>query len=398
MYNLLLKEKLIFHFHRLINGEILKAEESLQRRIDAILTEVKLRGFDTVLFLNEVISQNPANFLYVSGTWGYGEEHSALIFDLDGRSTIVMPHWGAPKMRDKGYYDNVVPVKQEKGHQIRGIVQALEQYYSAKKICFDLSTMSAQFAFQLTKALNIKLVKESDISDHIFKMRAIKDDYEIEEIKKAIQITEEAVLELVTNSRPGMKTEVLKKKMDASMIEKGAVEFSFESSIDFALGSKPSGIIKHNDLIRVDVGCRVPSGYCSDMGRTIPISPDLEIKELLNRAIAAHKDSIKKIKEGAIAKEVLDEANRINIEYGFDPIVRCGHQIGLEAHDYTMPYAPNFGLIKEDEQPLKAGMTLTFEPLNWIKNKGFKPHFEDIVQVTKEGYTLLNQLPLDLNW
>ena len=70
-------------------------EESLRRRISSILGEVERRGFEAVVFLNEVIGQNPSNFVYVSGPWGLGDEHNTLVFDVDGSSTLVFPHWGA---------------------------------------------------------------------------------------------------------------------------------------------------------------------------------------------------------------------------------------------------------------------------------------------------------------
>lgn len=377
----------------------MKSEESIERRIKTILTEVETRGFDTVIFLSEIIGQTPSNFLYVSGSWGYGEEHSALIFSLDGRSTVVMPHWGAPKMKQRALYDHVIPVKQEKGHHIQAVKEALERHHDAKRVCLDLSTMSAQFTIQLMKALKIELDEKLDISDYVFKLRAIKDDYEINEIKKAVGITEEAVVELASNARPGTSTHDLKKRMDASMIAKGAVEFSFESTVSFAsLPSRPAGLIRHGDMLAVDVGCRIPSGYCSDMGRNIPITSSPEVKEFLDRAVQAHAEGVRLIRDSVIASEVLEGSNRINKKYGFDPMVRCGHQIGLECHDYTMPHAPNFGSIEEDRLPLKAGMTLTYEPPHTDTGKGLRTHLEDIVLVTKGQPIILNRLPWDFLW
>lgn len=382
-----------------MDGGIVKSEESIKRRIDSILAEVESRGFDTVVFLNEVIGQNPSNFIYVSGAWGYGEEHSALVFDLDGGSTLVMPHWGAPRMEERGLYDNVIPVKQEKGHHIRGLKEALERFHDAERVCLDLSTMSAQFALRLTEALGLELSGELDISDHIFRLRAIKDEYEIGEIRRAVGITEEAVVELAQNARPGMSTADLKKRMDAAMIEKGAVEHSFDSGVSFARGPcRPPGIIKHGDMLTLDVGCRVPSGYCSDMGRNIPVGLDSEVREFLDLAVEAHVEGVKLIRAGVAGNEVLEGSNRINAEYGFDPMVRCGHQIGLDVHDYTMPYAPSFGPIETDAQPLKEGMTLTYEPPHNEAERGLRTHFEDIVLVTKGDPIVLNKLPWDFLW
>ena len=376
----------------------MNSEESIKRRVDSILAEVEARGFDTVVFVNEIIGQNPSNFIYLSGSWGYGEEHTALILSRD-KSTVILPHWGAPRMQERALYDHVIPIKQEKGHHIRAIKEALERYHDAKRVCFDLSTMSAQFTLQLMKALRTELTDKLDISDHVFKLRAIKDEYEIGEIRKAIKITEKAVAELASNTRPGLSTVELKKRMDASMIANGAIEFSFESTVNFASGSpRPPGPIKHGDMLTVDVGCRIPSGYCSDMGRNIPLTPSPEVKDFLDRAVEAHKQSIKLIREGVLASDVLEGSNRINAEYGFDPMVRCGHQIGLECHDYTMPFGPNFGSVEEDKQPLREGMTLTYEPPHDEARKRLRTHFEDIVLVTKGEPTILNELAWDFLW
>ena len=373
-------------------------EESLKRRIGSILGEAESRGFEAVVFLNEVIGQNPSNFVYVSGPWGLGDEHGTLVFDVDGGSTVVMPHWGAKRMEDRGLYDKVIAVKQEKGHHIRGTMKALE-HYRKEKVCFDLSTLSAQFSHHLGEALDISLTPERDISDHVFGLRTIKDEYEISELRRVIDLTEEAVLELMQETRPGKHTWKLKKHLDASMIEKGAVEFSFESSLRFSRGpGRPYGVIRNGDLLSLDVGARVDTGYCSDIGRTWPVGMDKDVRGFLERIVAANEEGVKNIRAGASGNEVLEKANEINAEYGFEPMVRCGHQIGLDCHDYTMPHATSFGPIETDSQPLKAGMTLTFEPPHTDAKLNMRSHLEDIILVTKGDPVNLNKMPWDILW
>jgi Xaa-Pro aminopeptidase len=373
-------------------------EESLKQRTGSILKTAENLGFEAVVFLNEVIGQNPSNFVYVSGPWGMGDEHGTLVFDVYGSSTVVMPHWGAKRMEDRGLYDKVIAVKQEKGHHIKGTLEALEPYRK-EKVCFDLSTLSAQFSHHLGKALKIPLTLEKDISDHVFKLRTIKDEYEISELRRVIDLTEEAVLELMQETRPGKHTWKLKKRLDAAMIEKGAVEFSFESSFSFSRGTnKPYGVIKNGDLLSLDVGARVDTGYCSDMGRTWPIGMDKDVKDFLERIVAANEEGVKNIREGVSGNEVLEKANEINAEYGFEPMVRCGHQIGLDCHDYTMPHATSFGPIETDSQPLKAGMTLTFEPPHTDNKLGMRSHLEDVFLVTKGDPINLNSMPWDILW
>ena len=375
----------------------MKLGESLERHIKCVLKEAQRRGFETIIFVNEVINQNPGNFIYVCPD-GIGDEHQTLVLNANGDRIIVAPHWGAKRLEESGRYSKVIPIRQEKSHHMRGTQVALTGY-NPDRVCFDLSTMSAQFAHGLSETLSIAINPKRDISDHIFMMRSIKDDYEVEEIRRAIKITEEAVRELIDGSKPGRNTWDLKKSLDASMIAKGAIGSSFDSTISFTRGPRrPYGIIEPKDMLSVDVGCRVNSGYCSDMGRTWPMTMDGDTRDFLDRAVTAQREGIRNIRESVTGNEVLRKANKINEELGFDPALRCGHQVGLDVHDYTMPFATNFGAIEQDAQPLRAGMTVTYEPTRVDSRLGIRSHIEDIVLVTKGEPVLLNQMPWNMNW
>ncbi|MGD0803886.1 MAG: M24 family metallopeptidase [Candidatus Bathyarchaeia archaeon] len=367
----------------------------MARRRKELLREVERRGFETIVLLNEVVNQNPGNFIYLCPD-GIGDEHQTLVLGVNGDVTLVCPHWGAKAADESGKYTKVVAVRQEKGHHMRGTQVALTGY-NPDRVCFDLSTMSSQFAYTLTDTIHIKIDPKKDLSDHIFTMRSIKDEYEVSEMRRAINITENAVYELIQGAIPGADTWKLKKRLDARLIELGALDHSFDSSVSFCRGPRrPYGVVKHNDLISVDVGVRVESGYCSDMGRTWPVTLDADAKDFLDRVVAVQREGIKHIREGVSGNEVLRYANTLHEELGFEPTPRSGHQIGLDVHDYTMPFATNFGSIETDALPLKAGMTLTYEPIRVDSKLGMRSHVEDIVLVTKGDPVILNQMPWDV--
>lgn len=373
----------------------MKQDESLARRKRELLKEIERRGFETVVLLNEVVNQNPGNFTYLCPN-GIGDEHQSLILSVNGDVSLVTPHWGAKSAEESGKYSKVIAVRQEKGHHMRGTQVALTGY-NPDRICFDLSTMSSQFAYALADTLHIKIDPKKDVSDHIFTMRSIKDEYEVSEMKRAINITENAVYELIQWAVPGADTWKIKKRLDARLIELGALDHSFDSSISFCRGPRrPYGTIKHGDILSVDVGVRVDSGYCSDMGRTWPVTLDAQAKDFLDRIVKVQREGIKHIREGVSGNDVLRYANSLHEELGLEPTPRSGHQIGLDVHDYTMPYAPNFGSIETDALPLKAGMTLTYEPMRVDAKLGMRSHLEDIVLVTKGDPIVLNQMPWDV--
>ncbi|MBN2336011.1 aminopeptidase P family protein [Candidatus Bathyarchaeota archaeon] len=369
--------------------------ESLERRRKSVLAEAETRGFEAVVFLNEVIKQNPSNTIYVL-PMALGDEHQTFVMDTGGDTTLVTPHWGAPRIEASGEFSRVIAIKQEKGHHIAGTREALKPY-KPDKVCFDLSTVSAQMAYRMSKKLGVPLTPERDISDHVFRLRSIKDDYEIAEIKRAITLTEAGVQMMIEETHPGRSVEDLKRELDANLIELGAYEYSFDSSIGFVKQNKTDHL-KHGDALSIDVGIRLRTGYCSDMGRNWHVTWEKDTEDYMDRAMQAQVEGIKNIKAGATGNEVLAKANKINAEHGFEATPRTGHQIGLDVHDYTMPYAPSFGPIETDGQPLKAGMTLTYEPGRRDPETGYRGHIEDIVLVTKGGPVCLNEMPYRVTW
>lgn len=370
-------------------------KESIKRRRTAILNEAEKRGFKVVVFFNEVIRQNPSNTIYVLPS-ALGDEHQTLVLDTNGDSTLVMPHWGASRVEASGEFSKVIPIKQEKGHHIKGTMEALK-HYSMDKVCFDITTISAQMAFRMSHEIGVPLTPERDISDYVFKLRSIKDDYELGEINQAIEITEAAFMMLIEETNPGRSLEDMKRELDANMIELGAYEFSFDSSIGFIKQNKTE-FLKHGDALSLDVGVRVDTGYCSDMGRNWHVTWERQTEDYMERAMQAQIEGIKKIKPGMTGNQVLESANEINSELGFNPMVRTGHQIGLDVHDYTMPYATSFGPIETDNQPLKPGMTLTYEPQRLDPSTGYRGHIEDIILITKTGAECLNKMPYRITW
>lgn len=366
-------------------------EESVNRRRKAVLEEVEQRGFDGVVFFNEVLNLNPSNFVYMLPE-GLGEEQQTLILGVDGRTTLVTPHWGASSYKESEKFDTVIPIKQEKSQHISGTLEALKNY-ETENLCFDLSTLSTNFAYKLEEKLNIELTPSKDVAEHVFKLRSIKDEYEIQEMKRAINITEAAFTQVIQNTEPGRTLQEMKKELDADLIRRGAWGFSFDSSFRSIKDSTNISMLKHGDALCLDVGVRLESGYCSDMGRNWPVSPTSKTKDYMERAAQAHKEGVKYVRAGRTGNEVLEHANKINKEFGFKPTVRAGHQVGLDVHDYTMPHAPSFGPIQTDDQPLKPGMTVTYEPQMRDKKTGFQGHIENIVLVTKGDPVVLNEMP-----
>jgi Xaa-Pro aminopeptidase len=164
-------------------------------------------------------------------------------------------------------------------------------------------------------------------------------------------------------------------------------------------------VIRDGDVVVVDIGGTMPSGYCSDCTRTYAVghAPDdfLKYYEVLKDAQEAATASVR---PGVTAESVDRTARAIITDAGYGEwfIHRTGHGIGLESHED--PY-----IVEGNVIPLADGMAFSIEPGIYPGPHGAR--IEDIVVCTDPsstgpsstglsstgtGYALMNTGPRDL--
>jgi Xaa-Pro aminopeptidase len=149
-------------------------------------------------------------------------------------------------------------------------------------------------------------------------------------------------------------------------------------------------VIEHGDVVVVDIGGTMPSGYCSDCTRTYAVgaAPDdfTAYYEVLRQAQQAATVSVR---PGVTAESVDHAARQIIDEAGYGQwfIHRTGHGIGLETHED--PY-----IVEGNALPLADGMAFSIEPGIYPGPHGAR--IEDIVVCTETGYQRLNNGPREL--
>jgi len=148
------------------------------------------------------------------------------------------------------------------------------------------------------------------ISSPSRQMRMIKDEEEIEEIKKAVRASEEALKKVRPLFREGVKERDMALELDYQMRLLGGEEVAFSTII---AGGKRSALpharpsscsFKDNDWAIVDWGARV-NGYCADLTQVIALGKvDSCFYQLLQTVEEAQQLAENIIKEGIKAREV----------------------------------------------------------------------------------------------
>jgi Xaa-Pro aminopeptidase len=195
--------------------------------------------------------------------------------------------------------------------------------------------------------------------------------------------------------RPGRtEAEVAADISDAIVAEGHAqVDFAIVASGPNAASPHhaPAGrVLQPGDVVVVDIGGTMPSGYCSDCTRTYAIGePPPEFAAYYQVLQAAQEAACAAVAPGVTA-EAIDAAAREPIAaagYGEWFVHRTGHGIGLESHED--PY-----IVSGNAEPLQDGNAFSIEPGIYPGPHGAR--IEDIVVCTAGGVRRLNNGSRDL--
>jgi Xaa-Pro aminopeptidase len=197
--------------------------------------------------------------------------------------------------------------------------------------------------------------------------------------------------------RPGRTEAEVGADIAAAIVAEGHAEAEF-----VIVGSGPNGasphhalsdrVIERGDVVVVDIGGPVASGYCSDSTRTYSVGAprDADVKDTYAVLQAAQAAAVQAVKPGVTAQEIDAAAREVIADAGFGEyfIHRTGHGIGLDVHEE--PY-----IMDGNALPLEPGMAFSVEPGIYQPGR-WGARIEDIVVVTAQGVRSLNNQPHEL--
>jgi Xaa-Pro dipeptidase len=224
-------------------------------------------------------------------------------------------------------------------------------------------------------------------------MRMIKEEAEVELMRKAGQITDTAFHKAMARLKSGATELDIANEIDYQFRLLGAEYNSFVTGVRFVGPERGREVtaarstakkLEPGDSVTFDLGC-VYEGYCSDFGRTAFVGePPAEYFKIHELVLEAQREGMKAMKAGQITAAKADKIARAVIEaegYGPNFTHRLGHGIGVTVHE------PPF-LDGVDPTVLQSNMTFTVEPSIRIPGR-FGNRVEDVVLVTEEGGTSL---------
>ncbi len=252
------------------------------------------------------------------------------------------------------------------------------------------------------------------LSPIIIKNRLVKSSKEIELMKKAIKITEDAFRRILKFIKPGVGEYEIEAEITHEFIKQQAKNHAYlpviASGADNCIlhYNENNKICNSGDLVLMDFGAEYKN-YAADLSRTVPVNGKFtnyqkkiyksvqfiqkESKKLMKPGMTINKwnKEVGKIMQnqllelGLLNKEDLKNQTKDKPAYRKYYMHGTGHFMGIDVHD-----------VGTNDTVWKPGMVLSNEPGIYIKEKNLGIRLENDILITQNGnIDLMNNIPIE---
>lgn len=227
-------------------------------------------------------------------------------------------------------------------------------------------------------------------------LRSAKDEEELDRMRQAQRITDEAFRELLNFIRPGLTERDVAARLVYELLRRGGRKVSFDPIVAAgANGSMPHAVpgetvIQPGMFVTMDFGC-VYEGYCSDMTRTVAVGqPTEEMERVYHTVLEAQRAGIAAARAGVTGSEVDRAARQVIQQAGYGAFFShsFGHSLGLEIHE-----SPNAS--PSEQSVLPTGAVISAEPGIYLPGR-FGVRIEDVLVLREGGCEDITHSPKNL--
>ena len=443
-----MRKKVVVFVFSLFSMTLFCAEGSLaektgwsqyKERRDRLMKEIKsqypgVRDGVVVLFANFEVDarefQQEPNFYYLTGV---KEPGTILLLDFSGESVLYIPD----SLEKRFKWTSVQRELLEKDVEQLGFSEIVELESTAtgpflvkshySDLCKRLSevTQKGGTTFHLLPLINtptyseqqialIQLIKFvpnlykciENISSILFSMRQVKDEQEIECLRKAIAITIKAQKTAARTIKAGKTEREIRAAVDGTILTESRPGFcsiiGSEKNTTCLHHLASSRVMNNGELVIVDIGAECPwNSYTADMTRVFPVSGKFAKKQraIYNIVFEASQSVAENAKPGYWFRNNKNEkkslyhiAKNVFKKYGYGQYFThgIGHHIGLSVHEDCVENLDTFF------KPLRVGNVIALEPGLYFPKKGIGVRIESNYLITKDKAVCLDEaLPKD---
>jgi Xaa-Pro aminopeptidase len=245
-------------------------------------------------------------------------------------------------------------------------------------------------------------------------IRAIKSVLEIEQLRKAVGITEKGFKRVLRFMKPGVMEYEVEAELIHEFISSRSRRFAFQPIVASGFNAcilhyiVNSGQCKDGELVLMDIGAEY-ANYNADLTRCIPVNGRFtdRQKSVYNAVLRVQKEAMTMLVPGnsiaeyhrEVGKVMQDELVQLGLLSKTDiknqnvnrPAYKkyfmhgTSHHLGLDVHDYGYP-----------KMKMDVGMVFTVEPGIYIRDENLGIRLENDVVITKDGVVdLMTDIPIE---
>ena len=366
-------------------------------RIESIEGSLEALNADALLVLT------PAQKGYLSGiTTGIGISPSGgILMTAPGSPNIYLTSGTdyalcEEQLRGSGY--DVVPHYPGKGGSLaRGLARVAVDL-RIRSIAVDSGSLTISLYDELCnemKSVNVDLITtDSNIVDQL---REVKDNWELEQIRKASEISCRAFERVLGMIKPGLTEWEIATELEHSIKRDGygSHRLAFRPVVvsgartAFPHGAPTNRRLETGDLVTIDFGATW-NGYCCDITRTFGVGSVTDKQRHIYEVVArSQRLAIDQIRPGARRMDVADMALAVIKEYNLQDNIAHGpggHGIGIEVHE---------GPRVRSSGTWVSGNIITVEPGLYFPGWG-GVRIEDDIHITETGKERITELTREL--
>lgn len=262
--------------------------------------------------------------------------------------------------------------------------------------------------------LSVPGLNRQPLAPMLQKLRMIKQAEEIEEIRRAIDITHSAFLRVLKKASPGLYEYQIEAELIGEFIGRGAEGHAFEPIVACGKNAlvlhyvKNNCLCKEGELLLMDFGAEV-NHYAADCSRTIPVNGRFTERQraIYDAVISVFRKARDLMVPGTLMADFhqsvgeLWEEEHINLglytrtelkaNADSEPLWKnyfmhgTSHSMGLDVHD---PF--------DRSVPFESGMVLSCEPAIYIPEEHVGVRLENDILITDKGpVDLMENIPMD---
>ena len=258
--------------------------------------------------------------------------------------------------------------------------------------------------------------EKCSLSEKLASLRVQKSEYELDQIARACRITHNAFLKAISAIKNGNYEYQVRAELVGEFLKNGAVGESFHTIAASGANacvlhySDNNTILKDGNLLLIDFGVELPSGYASDVTRTLPIGGRFTARQrqLYEATLRVYKRAERLYVQGNTIANINAEVGKFwedeHIALGLytqheadaapteTPLYKqyyphgTSHFLGLDVHD-----------VGSREEVLRPGMVLTCEPGIYIREEGIGIRLENDILITEQApHNLTADIPIEI--